>query len=32
MNVIAMVGLTLCWAGLIAFGGWLAMRENNDKD
>lgn len=32
MNAIAPIGLLLCWAGLLVIGGWLATREQNDKD
>ena len=32
MNLIAPIGLLLCWAGLLAIGGWLAIREQNEKD
>jgi hypothetical protein len=32
MRVFAMIGLVVSWAGLLFFGGWLALTERNNND
>lgn len=31
-TILAMIGLTASWAGLLVFGGWLAFTERNNHD
>jgi hypothetical protein len=30
MYILAMLGLVVSWAGLLFFGGWLALKEKED--